>query len=139
VNIGAQGYGKITKLFVKEGQVVKQGQMLAQLENVQSAADVAAQRANLTASETDATAQEAGIQTAVADLKRAQADKEQKELDYKRAADVFKAQLIPKSDYDARKAAHDVHEDQLAYSQASMAQPLVKRVLAAERTSQANA
>ena len=50
VNIGANAFGKIIKLYVKEGQQVKQGQMLAQLESVQSAADVAAQRASLGAS-----------------------------------------------------------------------------------------
>lgn len=139
VNIGAQGYGKIVKLFVKEGEVVKRGQMLAQLENIQSAADVAAQRANLTASETDAMAQDAGIQTAVADLKRAQADKEQKELDYRRAEDLFKAQLIAKSDYDARKAAYDVAVAQLAQSEAKIVQSKAQRESAVGRVSQAKA
>ena len=42
VNIGANGYGKITKLFVHEGETVKKGQLLAKLDYVQSAADVAA-------------------------------------------------------------------------------------------------
>lgn len=139
VNIGAQGYGKIVKLFVKEGEVVKRGQMLAQLENIQSAADVAAQRANLTASETDAMAQDAGIQTAVADLNRAKADKEQKELDYKRAEDLFKAQLIAKSDYDARKAAYDVAVAQLAQSEAKIVQSKAQRESAVGRVSQAKA
>jgi HlyD family secretion protein len=139
VNVGAQGYGKITKLFVKEGQIVKRGQMLAQLENVQSAADVAAQRANLTASQTDAAAQEAAIQTAVADLKRAQADKEQKELDYKRAEDLYKAQLIAKSDYDARKAAYDVAVAQLAQAEARITQSKAQRDSSVGRISQAKA
>src|SRR6478752_6632561 len=40
VNIGANAFGKITRLYVKEGDRVKKGQLLAQLENVQSAADV---------------------------------------------------------------------------------------------------
>jgi len=35
VNIGANAFGKITRLYVKEGDHVKKGQMLAQLENVQ--------------------------------------------------------------------------------------------------------
>ena len=34
VNVGANAYGKITHLYVKEGDHVKKGQMLAQLENV---------------------------------------------------------------------------------------------------------
>src|SRR5271154_5547314 len=40
VNIGANAYGKITHLYVKEGDRVKQGQMLATIENVQPEADV---------------------------------------------------------------------------------------------------
>ena len=47
VNIGANAFGKIIKLYVREGDRVKRGQLLAQLENVQSAADVAATRASL--------------------------------------------------------------------------------------------
>src|SRR5712675_3176885 len=42
VNIGANAFGKITHLYVKEGDQVKRGQLLAQLENIQSAADVTA-------------------------------------------------------------------------------------------------
>ena len=49
VNIGANAFGKITQLYVKEGDRVKKGQLLAQLENVQSAADVNATRASLEA------------------------------------------------------------------------------------------
>ena len=54
VNIGANAFGKITHLFVKEGDHVRKGQVLAQLENVQSSADVNANQASLHASETDA-------------------------------------------------------------------------------------
>ncbi len=44
VNIGANAYGKITKLYVHEGDKVKGGQLLVQLENVQPGADVEAGR-----------------------------------------------------------------------------------------------
>src|SRR5450755_4339080 len=56
VNIGANAFGKITKLYVKEGDRVKQGQMLAQLENVQPEADMNATQASLEAARTDALA-----------------------------------------------------------------------------------
>src|SRR5260370_30170034 len=36
VNIGANAMGKITKLYVKKGDQIKQGEKLAQLENVPS-------------------------------------------------------------------------------------------------------
>src|SRR5205823_8481805 len=74
VNIGANAFGKITHLYVKEGDRVKKGQLLAQLENVQSAADVTANQASVQAAETDAIAAEAAMKTAQADMVRAQAD-----------------------------------------------------------------
>src|SRR5260370_13373121 len=52
VNIGANAFGKITHLFVKEGDHVRKGQVLAQLENVQSSADVNANQASLHAANT---------------------------------------------------------------------------------------
>ena len=42
VNIGANAFAKITHLYVKEGDRVKKGQMLALLDNVQPQADVSA-------------------------------------------------------------------------------------------------
>src|ERR1700687_2493726 len=76
VNIGANAFGKITRLYVKEGDRVKQGQVLAQLENVQSSADLEGARASLEASQTDAQAAEAGLNTSLADLTRAKSDVE---------------------------------------------------------------
>ncbi len=63
VNVGANAFGKIVKLYVKEGDHVKKGQLLAQLEQVQSAADVAMQRATVGSSKTDAAAAEAGVRS----------------------------------------------------------------------------
>src|SRR6266446_2949641 len=76
VNIGANAFGKITRLYVKEGDRVRSGQLLAQLENVQSAADVSATQASLDVAGTDAVAADAGMRTAMADLNRAKADAE---------------------------------------------------------------
>src|SRR5438046_3201043 len=82
VNIGANAFGKITRLYVKEGDRVKRGQLLAQLENVQSAADVNATRASLEVAETDALAAEAALKTAVADQERAKADADRMKQDW---------------------------------------------------------
>src|SRR6267378_2441074 len=80
VNIGANAFGKITRLYVKEGDRVKKGQLLAQLENVQSSADVSATQASLDVAGTDAVAADAGMRTAMADLNRAKADAERTKL-----------------------------------------------------------
>src|SRR5215471_21442072 len=54
VNVGANAMGRIVRLYVNEGDKVKKGQLLAQLENIQSGATVEAMRASLSSSETDA-------------------------------------------------------------------------------------
>ena len=122
VNVGANAFGKITRLYVKEGDHVKAGQMLAQLENVQAGADVAAQKAGVNANETDAVAAKANLATSVADLNRAKADAERTKLDYDRASGLFKQQLIAKADYDTKKAAWEVADAQVVQAEARVEQ-----------------
>ena len=122
VNIGANAFGKITHLYVKEGDRVKKGQLLAQLENVQSSADVAATKASLEASRTDAVAAEANENTAKADLNRAKADAEKSRLDWDRAQGLFKDALISRAEYETRKATWQTSEAGLAQAEARLAQ-----------------
>src|SRR5208337_551026 len=105
VNIGANAFGKITKLYVKEGDRVHKGQLLAQLENVQSSADLNATQASLEAAQTDTVAAEAALNTSLADLNRAKSDAEKSQLDWTRAQGLYKDALIAKSEYDTQKAA----------------------------------
>jgi HlyD family secretion protein len=122
VNIGANAFGKITHLFVREGDHVKKGQMLAQLENVQSSADVNANEASLQAAETDALAAEAALKTSEADLLRAQADYDRNKLDWERAQNLYKDGLISKSDFDSRKDAWATADAGLFQAQARVNQ-----------------
>src|SRR3954463_15219202 len=122
VNIGANAFGKITHLYVKEGEHVKKGQLLAQLENVQSSADVNANEASLQAAETDAVAAEAAWKPSQADLLRARADHERNNLDWERAQSLFKDGLISKSDFDSRKNAWATADAGLTQAEARVAQ-----------------
>ena len=122
VNIGANAFGKITHLFVKEGDHVRKGQLLAQLENVQSSADVNANQASLQAAETDALAADAALRTSDADLQRAQADYDRNKLDWERAENLFKDGLISKSDFDSRKNAWATADSGRVQAQARVAQ-----------------
>jgi HlyD family secretion protein len=122
VNIGANAFGKIIKLHVKEGDHVKKGQLLAQLENVQSSADVNATRASVQAAETDAVAADAALKTSVADLNRAKSDAAHARLDWDRAQGLYNAALIAKQDYDMKKAAWEQADAGLAQAEARVAQ-----------------
>src|SRR6204780_4480835 len=122
VNIGANAFGKITKLNVKEGDRVRKGQLLAQLENVQSSADVNATRASVQAAETDAVAGDAALNTSLADLNRAKSDAVHAKLDWERAQGLYNAALIAKQDYDVKKAAWESADAGLAQAEAKVAQ-----------------
>lgn len=121
-NIGSETIGRITHLYVKEGDRVKQGQILASIENVQPAADVDSQKAMISSSQTDVKSFQAAEKTAEANLESAKATLEEKELDYKRGQELYKEQLIPKSDYDTRKAAYDVAVAAVAQNKALVGQ-----------------
>src|SRR6201998_2103370 len=122
VNVGANAFGKITHLYVKEGDHVKKGQLLAQLENVQSSADVNANEASLQAARTDALAADAALKTSQADLRRAQADYDRNKLDWERAQNLFRDGLIAKSDFDSRRNAWATADAGLVQAQARVAQ-----------------
>lgn len=139
VNIGANAFGKITHLFVREGDHVKRGQLLAQLENVQSSADVSANEASLQAAETDAIAADAALKTATADLVRAQADYDRNKLDWDRAENLFKGGLISKSDFDSRRNAWATADAGLVQAQARVAQARAQKDSADKHVSQARA
>ena len=122
VNIGANAFGKIIRLHVKEGDRVQKGQVLAQLENVQSSADVDANKASLQMAETDFIAAQAGLLTSRADSNRAQSDADHAGLDWERAQGLYKGALIAKQDYDTKKAAFDSAEAGLAQAKARVEQ-----------------
>ncbi len=122
VNVGANAIGKITHLYVKEGDSVKKDQMLATLENVQSSADVAANGAALNASRTDAVAARAAVNTAEADLNSSEAEFAQAKLDYERNKHLYDSQLIAKADFDVKKTAFDTAAAQLGMAKAKLAQ-----------------
>src|SRR5882724_7385657 len=106
-NISAQGYGRITQIFVKEGDHVKKGDKLLLQENVQANADVDAQSAALNSAESGIQAAEASYKAAQADLLQQRANLEKAKLDYGRGEGLFKDGLIPKQDFDQRKTAYD--------------------------------
>lgn len=139
VNIGANAFGKITRLYVKEGDRVKKGQLLAQLENVQSSADVSATRASLQASETDSVAADAALRTALADLNRAKSDAERAKLDWDRAQGLYKDALIAKQEYDGRKAAWESADAGVAQAQARVAQARAQKDSSDKRITQNSA
>lgn len=124
VNVGATSFGRITHLYVKEGDHVRRGTVLATIENVQPSATVAAQQAAIASSRTDVNSYLAAERTAAANVQQAQADLEQKKLDFGRAQQLYDDKLIARQDFDSKKAAFDMSTATLAQRQAALASTL---------------
>jgi HlyD family secretion protein len=106
-NITAQGFGRITDIYVKEGDHIKKGDILLQQENVQPTADVEAQQSAINASEAGVQSAEASYKAAQADLIQQQANLEKTKLDYERGKGLYKDGLIPKQDFDQRETGYE--------------------------------
>lgn len=124
VNLGATAMGRITHLYVKEGDHVKKGQLVATVENVAQEASVSGQQAAIAAARTDIQSYVAAEKTAEANVEHAAADLEQKKLDWDRAQGLYKAGIMAKQDYDAKKAAYDTDVASVAQAKASLNQAI---------------
>lgn len=91
VDLSATVAGQVTRLAVKEGDVVKKGQLLLQI-------DAANPRAAARSSE-------ASVQALIRDLESAHANRDQARLDARRAEDNHKANIISNADLDRARTA----------------------------------
>ena len=139
VNVGATSFGRITHLFVKEGDHVKAGQLVAEVESDSAASAVAAQQATIASSKTTVDSLVAAEANAQANVAQAQADLEQKKFDYARAKALYDDKLIAKQDYDAKKAALDVSAATLDQRKAAVLQAKAQTASQRSQVAQAQA
>ncbi len=92
VNISANVSGRIDRILVKEGDRVRQGQLLARIDSTRFAAD---ERQS-----------QAAVQSARADLERAKADLEVSRLAYERTRRMHQDQLVSDQQFDQASAEH---------------------------------
>ncbi|MCI0623964.1 MAG: efflux RND transporter periplasmic adaptor subunit [Acidobacteria bacterium] len=153
INITANSFGRIIEIAVKEGDHVKQGDLLLRQESVQSSADLRSAQALLQqvtddqeGSEAAYRSSEATLKTQQAELLRAQADLEKARLDFERSQNLLKEGLISKSQFDQAQAAFEVAKAstesaraRLQQSQAQLNQADKARVSARSRIAQQKA
>ncbi|MGH9352776.1 MAG: HlyD family secretion protein, partial [Terriglobia bacterium] len=140
VNIGATAMGRVTHLYVKEGDTVHKGETVAEIENITQHAAVNGQQAAVSAARTNISSYLAAEKTAEANLDHAKADLEQKQLDWQRAQALYKDGIMARQDYDAKKAAYDLDVASLAQAVAGVNQAKAQTASARAqlRTQQAN-
>jgi HlyD family secretion protein len=129
VNVSSNMMGRIDRLPVKEGDRVRAGDLLVQLESIQSEADVKAAEATLDAAQADAEGMaasirsaEAAVTSAKADVTRAEADFARARLDLDRDEKMNKEGLIPKQQHDKTKADFEISQASLNSAKAHLAQ-----------------
>jgi HlyD family secretion protein len=144
INIGANQLGPLTDILVKEGDRVKKGQLLAQIESIDAKADVSAQQAALNSALADSAAGESGVKAQddnvaalVAEVDRNKADMEQKLADYRRAQELFKAELLARQDFDAKRAAYDASAAAVKSAEGRLAQAKSQRTQSAAQLTSA--
>lgn len=134
VNIGANVMGRIVEINVKEGDRVQKNQTLARLEAVQAQADVQGQQASLNSSLAEASAAESGVKamdenmrTVQAGVDRAKAELERARLDYDRSRQLLESKLIPRQEFDSKKASYDSLAASLREAEARVSQMRAQR------------
>ncbi len=128
-NLAANAMGPLVAIYVKEGEHVRKGEIVAQIQADQPKADVAAQKANIQSSLADSAAAEAGMAAQSDGVRNAQAtlDKSHAELDRTRInLDRYKQlldeKLIAKQDFDQKNAEYETAVAGVAEAQTRLAQ-----------------
>ncbi len=147
------GAAPITQILVKEGDHVKKGQVVAELQSVQADADVAAQKAAIATSLADSAAAESNIvavedavRTNQATLDKNKTEQQRTKLNLDRATELYNAKLIAKQDFDQKKAEYDTAvaavneaEARLEQSKAQVSQARQQQTSAQKRITQMQA
>src|SRR5215469_1828297 len=129
VNVSSNMMGRIVHMPVKEGDRVRNGELLVQLESIQTEADVQAAEASLDAAQADVEGMVAQIRSADATVAAAKAEITRAEADLLRAKLAFDRQeqlnnqgLIAKDAYEKAKADYQIADATLVSDKARLAQ-----------------
>ncbi|HEX4913772.1 MAG TPA: efflux RND transporter periplasmic adaptor subunit [Vicinamibacterales bacterium] len=119
-DIGSAVMGRLVELPVKEGDVVRAGQVVARIDPVQASSGADAADASLSALEADARAAMTQVRAAEAALSEAQTRSAQLTTSLKRARELRDSGLLPASDFDDAVAADAAASAQVAGATASL-------------------
>jgi len=149
-NVNANSFGKITDIYVKEGDTVKKGQLLMKTEAVQANASIDAQKAALATAKADLEGSDAAVQSAAANLRTSQADLQtaqanlnRAEMDFGRGKDLLRDKLIAQQTFDQRlndfkvaQANLDAARARVSQAKAQIRQATYSRDMAGARVAQ---
>lgn len=147
IGIGAKINGVVLKTYVDQGDIVKKGQILAELQNQdlqsqvgQAASLTQAQQAGLSSARANLSANRARLQASISAVGKSQAGLRLAEINYQRAKSLYEGGVLSKEAFDTAETTHLQAQEDLRISQAlqSSAEDQVRaaeaEVAAAERT-----
>lgn len=140
INLTAEVSGRVTDVFVKEGDQIAKGKPLLRVDPTQLASSTSAQEASLRATQADMQNQmasltatenavntaKAALTTSQADLDRAIVDRNNADIELKRNANLLEAEIISRSTYDTAKLRFDSANAAVAAAQARVEQAKVQ-------------
>lgn len=138
-DIGSSVMGKIVALPVAEGDRVKAGQVLAQVDRVQAQLDLAGSAEQTRTLESDERASAEQVRSAEADVAAAEARARDAEQLLKRRRELAAEQLLPASELDTAKATADAAAAQLSAAKSAVERSRRNLESAASRIRQARA
>jgi HlyD family secretion protein len=152
-DITAEVPGRVTDVYVNEGEEVKKGAPLLRVDPTQLAATTSMQEAALRASQAETQNQEAALaaaenavntaraqlNTSKADLDKAIVDKGNAEIELRRSAELLEAGVETRSKYDTAKMRFDMTAASVNSARARVEQSEVQVRDAEIRVTQANA
>ena len=121
INLTAEVSGRVTDVFVKEGDQIKKGKPLLRVDPTQLASSTAIQEAALRATQADVQNQvaalnaaenavntaRAALNTSQADYERALVERNNAEIELKRSTDLLEAGITARSTYDTARLRFD--------------------------------
>jgi HlyD family secretion protein len=121
INLTAEVAGRVTDVYVKEGDQVRKGTALVRVDPTQASSSADVNKAQLQAAQADVQNQQVAINvaenaintarsalnSAQADLERAKVDQANAEIELKRNTELLEATVVSRSVWDTAKARYD--------------------------------
>ncbi|PKH65640.1 efflux transporter periplasmic adaptor subunit [Psychrobacter sp. 4Dc] len=127
VDVGAQVSGEVKRLYVEVGDEVKQGDLIAQIDQVTQKNSLSNEQASLEQSEAalqsaqaESLSKQASLKSAYADLASRQSELKQAQSDFARLQDLVAIDAISQQEYDTQATSVETAKAAVANAQAAI-------------------
>lgn len=105
-NVLGQGFGRIERILVHEGQFVQPGQLLLQVDAVQAGATVRSEQASLAAAQAGLRSAGSAVDAAEATVAQRKADVREATFNWEHGQKLYQAEVISRQAFESYRAAY---------------------------------